>query len=356
MQHNRQQRTWRAAQKRDLLPWSRQCHAPATQYASAPAPACVREAGRQNTRSARCRSKQAPLPLECASQRPPPPATFPLLRCPQRAASDGVPTASSPAALQGEPEQTPAGQPPHRDSAVVVLRASRISVKPCRSAVEAPRLTPSTAVAGGGQGAVVGGVGWLDGHPVPEQGHMDWLPLPNQGQPAACCTRTGRGSWLGSAPEGAALVGVLSTLCMPSRDTLRSPEGGAARRACSGDWLGLLASEAPPPGGWPGRSRGGSHESGTWLGAFGKRTKAVSGGAREKTGGPAAFACTEGHRCHAQRGLHGTPGSRARQPGRLASSPSIACRPSRSGASPNTPSAWGGVKERGGAQAAMRSS
>ncbi len=51
------------------------------------------------------------------------------------------------------------------------------------------------------------------------------------------------------SPEGAALVGVLSTLCMPSRDTLRSPEGGAASRACSGDWLGLLAIAAPLLGG-----------------------------------------------------------------------------------------------------------
>jgi len=42
--------------------------------------------------------------------------------------------------------------PAHRDLAVVVLRASKISLRPCRSAVDVPRLTPSTA-AGGGRSA-----------------------------------------------------------------------------------------------------------------------------------------------------------------------------------------------------------
>lgn len=43
-------------------------------------------------------------------------------------------------------------QPAHRDSAVVVLRASRISLSPCRSAVDVPRLTPSTVVVGRASG------------------------------------------------------------------------------------------------------------------------------------------------------------------------------------------------------------
>lgn len=137
------------------------------------------------------------------------------------------------------------------------------------------------------------------------------------------------------APEGAALVGVLSTLCMPSRDMLRSPEGGAARRVCSGDWLGLLARDAPPPGGWLGRSRGGSHESGTWAGGRIGGMKAVSGHGRRVS------ACC----IHIPRGKVPRSPVRAAEPrqtprrARLASSPSIAWRPSRSGASPNTPSA-----------------
>lgn len=102
------------------------------------------------------------------------------------------------------------------------LRPSRISLRPAMSTVDAPRLTPST--------------------------------------------------------DGAALVGVLSGVLSraPSRDTARRPAcalGAGPMRWCSGDALGLRSTPLAVAL-WPGRSSGGSHDSGTCAAGGGGSTQA----------------------------------------------------------------------------------
>lgn len=130
--------------------------------------------------------------------------------------------------------------------------ASRISPSPAMSTVEAPRLTPSTAAAGATGAALK-----MHATCTPMRTTPARAPQPLQAR---------------RSPEVAALVGVLSAVCPPSRDTARRPCGAAPRRACSGDALGLRTAPRSPSKGFPGRSSGGSHESGTCVGGCAGQT------------------------------------------------------------------------------------